>query len=190
MKTIIKKAVEFVNLAEGVNIKTNSRKMEIVKLKMVYSRVLRNYQFSLREIAEGIGITHASVLNQLTKYDITAKGNKEMSILYEALTNFVKEEVEKSTDLDKQKVSIKIGKINFLSGQILLKNSEIAILKKELQQLKDLQKEYKNVCDYDVLNDLNELLLNSDEVTKEQIIVKLQSFYAINKKVKNYPIYN
>jgi hypothetical protein len=63
--------IEHIYNLTGININTKSRKREIVELKSVYATILKNKKvLTLREIGEGIGLGHCSILHLYKIYPI------------------------------------------------------------------------------------------------------------------------
>lgn len=107
--------IEHIYNLTGININTKSRKREIVELKSVYATILKNKKLlTLREIGEGIGLGHCSILHLYkiypiikNEYLIDIHENVLMLLNGMSIDLILLQQEKKKIEEEKQKVEVK-----------------------------------------------------------------------------------
>jgi hypothetical protein len=86
-----------ITIESGVDITERSRERDIVEMRAVYYKILRDvHHFSLTRIANSIGYNHATVLHALNNYDAWSSFSNNMVTCY----NNVKEIISNDENQD------------------------------------------------------------------------------------------
>jgi hypothetical protein len=86
-----------ITIESGVDITERSRERDIVEMRAVYYKILRDvHHFSLTRIAKSIGYNHATVLHALNNYDAWSSFSNNMVTCY----NNVKEIISNDENQD------------------------------------------------------------------------------------------
>jgi hypothetical protein len=86
-----------ITIESGVDITDRSRERDIVEMRAVYYKILRDvHHFSLTRIAKSIGYNHATVLHALNNYDAWSSFSNNMVTCY----NNVKEIISNDENQD------------------------------------------------------------------------------------------
>lgn len=166
------KIKELIKEETGINVNLNSRKQNIIEIRALYYKLLKdnNPALTLEYIGETVNKTHASVIHSLRKYKMYEKFNTDLKQLEKTITSKIySENMNTINDNETLKLELKKARNKIESLEYELEEKELLILN-------------KNKYNFEIINDLNELLINTKGTEKfELIILRLNAFYEMNK---------
>ncbi len=159
LKNIIRKETK-------LDVDTKNRKREIVEARALYLNILKELEpnRTLQNLADTLELNHATVIHALKSYKYYEKFNPTLrTYKNNILKHFNIEEIKEEDDLDKK------------------------LLKYELNKLKEENHilTIKTNSDYQIIKDLNELLINTEGTEQHELItLRLEAFYSMNKNIR------
>lgn len=159
LKNIIKKET-------NIDIDNKTRKREIVEARALYFKILKEIEpnRTFKNLANTLGLNHATVIHSLKSYKYYEKFNPSLrTYKNNILKHFRIEDIKEEDDLDKKLLKYEINKLK----------EDIDILSK------------KTNTDYDIIKNLNELLINTKGTEQHDLItLRLEAFYNMNKTIR------
>lgn len=147
----------------GVNVEDKTRKREVVELRALYFKLLRDLdpRLTFDRMGKTVGVHHATVIHSLNNYDIYEKYNDALRVYKETIIDTLN-----ISGIEDYKVVDKVEVIRLLQA-------ENNVLKGKLEASK---------IEFDVLDRINELLKSSKGTNKFNVIEeRLESLYNFNK---------
>lgn len=174
----IEKLKELIQFETGIDVNKNSRKREIIETRALYFNLLKelNPILTLTEIGETVNKDHSTVIYSLRNYKVYEKYNNVLKQLKIRLKTKIQEENMLNLN-DNNALRLELKKL-----QNKISSLELDLEEKELLlniKNKELRSKYK----YEIINDLNTLLIDTKDTDKfDSILLRLEAFYSMNKK--------
>ena len=168
----LKKAIQEIT---GVDINEVTRKRETIEARAIYYKVLKQIdkKKSLKSIGASVGKDHATVLHSLKNYDMFEQFNPTLKLFRKQILQRLNYATPDILDMTKDEL------IQSLQIDVMKLSSEIENLQ---ETITNLQKPKNN---YNIVNNIQELLLETEGTEQWQIIVeRLQALYKMNKNIK------
>jgi hypothetical protein len=168
----LKKAIQEIT---GVDINEVTRKRETIEARAIYYKVLKQIdkKKSLKSIGASVGKDHATVLHSLKNYDMFEQFNPTLKLFRKQIMQKLNYATPDILDMTKDEL------IQSLQIDIMKLSSEIENLQ---ETITNLQTPRNN---YNIVNNIQELLLETEGTEQWQIIVeRLQALYKMNKNIK------
>jgi hypothetical protein len=168
----LKKAIQEIT---GVDINEVTRKRETIEARAIYYKVLKQIdkKKSLKSIGASVGKDHATVLHSLKNYDMFEQFNPTLKLFRKEILQRLNYATPDILDMTKDEL------IQSLQIDVMKLSSEIENLQ---ETITNLQKPKNN---YNIVNNIQELLLETEGTEQWQIIVeRLQALYKMNKNIK------
>jgi hypothetical protein len=168
----LKKAIQEIT---GVDINEVTRKRETIEARAIYYKVLKQIdkKKSLKSIGASVGKDHATVLHSLRNYDMFEQFNPTLKLFRKQIMQKLNYATPDILDMTKDEL------IQSLQIDVMKLSSEIENLQ---ETITNLQKPKNN---YNIVNNIQELLLETEGTEQWQIIVeRLQALYKMNRNIK------
>jgi hypothetical protein len=158
----------------GIDVNKTSRKREVVEARAMYYKILKQIdkKKSLASIAQSVGKNHATVIHSLNSYDSFEQFNPTLRLFKKEVLSKLN---LKSELIDNHKSDV----IQNLKVEIINLNQEIENLQETITKLQ------KPINNYNIVNNIQQLLLETEGTEQWQIIIeRLQALYRMNKNIK------
>jgi hypothetical protein len=168
----LKKAIQEIT---GVDINEVTRKRETIEARAIYYKILKQIdkKKSLKSIGASVGKDHATVLHSLKNYDMFEQFNPTLKLFRKQIMQRLNYATPDILDITKDEL------IQSLQIDVMKLSEEIANLQ---ETITNLQKPRNN---YNIVNNIQQLLLETEGTEQWQIIVeRLQALYKMNKNIK------
>jgi hypothetical protein len=168
----LKKAIQEIT---GVDINEVTRKRETIEARAIYYKVLKQIdkKKSLKSIGASVGKDHATVLHSLKNYDMFEQFNPTLKLFRKQILQRLNYATPDILDITKDEL------IQSLQIDVMKLSGEIENLQ---ETITNLQKPRNN---YNIVNNIQELLLETEGTEQWQIIVeRLQALYKMNRNIK------
>lgn len=171
------KLKELIQFETGIDVNKNSRKREIIETRALYFNLLKelNPILTLTEIGETVNKDHSTVIYSLRNYKVYEKYNSVLKHLKIRLNTKIQEENMLNLN-DNNALRLELKKL-----QNKISSLELDLEEKELLldiKSKELRSKYK----YEIINELNTLLIDTKDTDKfDSILLRLEAFYSMNK---------
>ena len=168
----LKKAIQEIT---GVDINEVTRKRETIEARAIYYKILKQIdkKKSLKSIGASVGKDHATVLHSLKNYDMFEQFNPTLKLFRKQIMQRLNYATPDILDITKDEL------IQSLQIDVMKLTDEIVNLQ---ETITNLQKPRNN---YNIVNNIQQLLLETEGTEQWQIIVeRLQALYKMNKNIK------
>jgi hypothetical protein len=169
---ITQRLKEIVLNETNIDVNINSRKREVIEIRALYFKLLKEYNpfLTLEQIGNTVEKNHATVIHSLKKYNMYEKYNSDLKVLKSIIRNNIDDENIMYVN-DNNTLKLEIKK---LKNKNIIAEIEIDELKLKLKQKK---------YEYKIIENLNELMIQTTGTDKQELInIRLQAFYDMNKQ--------
>jgi hypothetical protein len=169
-----KKVIDLILTNTGVDVRTDSRKRNIIELRSLYFTIIKvvDKKQTLEFLGNSVNRDHSSVLHNLKTYPVYERYNPILKPLKHKILSFFTINDEKEDVQDSYS-----NQIDFLKR---LNSKLIDRINQKQEEVKFIQSK-----DYEVIDKLNQLLLDTEGTELHDLMkYRLEALYNMNSKLK------